>query len=160
MTRRRVSMPSGTLVGKMNRRRNPVAQRGEFQHRNIETAPVETYHRSGEAFRPAPEFADQFFFRVIRSRESVDGVENVIIADVSDRDRNRQMQGDGKEIAAATVAQIVAVTMERIVVSELLTFEVNLVEQVLIDPGLDVEDRERHQPLWPSRPAIIFAATD
>ena len=39
------------------------------------------------------------------------------------------------------------IAMECVVVGELLTFEVDLVEQVLVDSGLDVEDRESHQPL-------------
>src|ERR1019366_9976833 len=67
---------------------------------------------------------------------------------------------DGEKVAVAAASQIFAIALESLAVAESLTVEVDLVEQVFVDSGLDVEDRESHQPGRSSSPSMIFAATD
>src|SRR5208282_5122942 len=68
------------------------------------------------------------------------------------------MQRDRKEVAPATPAQILAVAFERLLVGEPLAVEVDLVEQPLVDPGLDVEDHESHLPVTAAPRAALLDA--
>ncbi len=51
----------------------------------------------------------------------------------------------GKKVAVATPPQIFAIALESLAVAESLTLEVDLVEEVFVDSGLDIEDGERRQ---------------
>src|ERR1039457_1061675 len=160
MTRTRIAIAREALVAKMNRRRDGVAQHRKLQHRDVEAASIEAHQGACEAFGARPEFAHEFFPRVIAEREALDRAQHVVIVNISNRDRNREMKRDGEKVAVAAASQIFAIALESLAVAESLTVEVDLVEQVFVDSGLDVEDRESHQPGRSSSPSMIFAATD
>ncbi len=68
------------------------------------------------------------------------------------------MQRDGKEVAPAAPAQILAVAFERLLVAQPLAVEVDLVEKALVDPGLNVEDHESHLPVTAAPRAALLDA--
>src|SRR5580704_1739491 len=104
-----------------------MAQGGELQHRDIEAPSIESDQGTGEAFGAGPEFTHQGFFRVIAEGKSLDRIEYVVVINVSDRDRDRKMQGDRKKVAVAAPPQVFAIAIESLAIAEPLTIEVNLV---------------------------------
>ena len=125
--------------GEVRGRGDSVAQRREFEHRKIEAPPVERDQASGETLGARPELARQRFLGVAVEREAFDRAQYVIGADIANRDRNRYVQAERKKIAAAPRAQLLAETLERILVAQTLAGAERLVEQALVDARLDVE---------------------
>src|SRR2546429_650242 len=97
----RMAQTCRILSIEVGRRGNSPTHRCQFEHRQIEAAPVEGHEAAAKILHEHPEFADESILGIVRNSKSLDVLQSMIISHIADRYRNRDMQSNRKKIATA-----------------------------------------------------------
>ena len=126
------------------RRPAGVLERVELQHRQVEVAAVERNQRAVEPLHPLPEVTDDGLLAVVVGPQGLNVHQHGIAVHDAHRDGDRDMEGDGKKVAAALRDPLGPEPLIGLPVGDVLLGGVHRLHQALVDAGLDIEDGVGH----------------